>query len=493
MRDSGGGAGAIESGMAHIPGHDRSQLLLLPEVVDDYVDADNPVRFIEAFVDGLDLAALGFAGTVPKATGRPGYAPADLLKLYIYGYLTRTRSSRRLEAEPHRNIEVIWLLRHLKPDFKTIADFRRINHKALRPVFRQFVLLCKQLDLFGRELLAVDGTRIKAVNNKDRNFTRASLAEFIRLADKKLDDYLQRLDHSDATEQSAGGARVANLAEKIAAVRGRRKRCQEMLAELDHTGESQISLTDPDSRAMAAHTRVAVGYNAQIAVDTKHKLIVEQQVTNQVLDMGLLTDTAEPAKEILGGERIDVVADKGYFKIEDIEACEKAGMAPYVPRPQRGPSVRAGFFRKDEFKYDPETDSFTCPAGQRLTPYSSSALRQLKKINYANRKACRDCPLRARCTDNQFRTVSQLENEAVLDRMQERLAKRPEVLNQRRETVEHPFGSIKQWMNQGAFLMRGLEKVRAEFSLTALAYNIRRVLNLVAFDKLMAAVKAAPA
>ena len=478
--------------MAHILGHDRSQLLLLPEAVDDYVAADNPVRFIEAFVDGLDLAALGFIGTVPKATGRPGYAPADLLKLYIYGYLNRVRSSRRLEAETHRNIEVIWLLRHLKPDFKTIADFRRDNRKVFRSVFRQFVLLCKQLDLFGRELLAVDGTRIKAVNNKDRNFTRASLAEFIKLADKKLDDYLQRLDHSDATEQSAGGARVANLAEKIAAIRGRRERCQEMLAELDRTGESQISLTDPDSRAMAAHTHVAVGYNVQVAVDTKHKLIVEQQVTNQVLDMGLLTETAEPAKEILGVETIDVVADKGYFKIEDIEACEKAGMEPYVPRPQRGPSVRAGFFRKDEFKYDPETDSYTCPAGQRLTPYSSSALRQLKKINYANRKACRDCPLRARCTDNQFRTVSRLENEAVLDRMQERLAKRPEVLNQRRETVEHPFGSIKQWMNQGAFLMRGLEKVRAEFSLTALAYNIRRVLNLIAFDKLMAAVKAAP-
>jgi transposase/IS5 family transposase len=475
--------------MVHIPGHDRSQLLLLPEAVDDYVAADNAVRFVEAFVDGLDLAALGFIGTVPKATGRPGYAPADLLKLYIYGYLNRTRSSRRLEAETHRNIEVIWLLRHLTPDFKTIADFRRINHKAFRPVFRQFVLLCRELDLFGKELLAVDGTRIKAVNNKDRNFTRASLKEFIRLADAKLDDYLQRLDHADTAETGTSGSRVENLAEKIAAVRGRRERCQEMLAELDRTGESQISLTDPDSRAMAAHTRVAVGYNAQIAVDTKHKLIVEQQVTNQVLDMGLLTETAEPAKEILGVETIDVVADKGYFKIEDIEACEKAGMAPYVPRPQRGPSVRAGLFRKDEFKYDPETDSFTCPAGQRLTPYSSSALRQLRKINYANRKACRDCPLRARCTDNQFRTVSRLENEAVLDRMQERLAKRPEVLNQRRETVEHPFGSIKQWMNQGAFLMRGLEKVRGEFSLTALAYNLRRVLNLVGFADLMTAVR----
>src|SRR6476619_6300996 len=210
--------------MAHLPGHDRSQLLLLPETVDDYVAADNPVRFIEAFVDGLDLAALGFIGTVPKATGRPGYAPADLLKLYIYGYLNRVRSSRRLEAETHRNIEVIWLLRHLKPDFKTIADFRRDNHAAFRAVFRQFVLLCRQLNLFGRELLAVDGTRIKAVNNKDRNFTRASLTQFIKAADAKLDDYLQRLDKSDATEIVALGERHTRI-QKLSKfpIRGRRQ------------------------------------------------------------------------------------------------------------------------------------------------------------------------------------------------------------------------------------------------------------------------------
>src|SRR5450755_403642 len=242
--------------MTHISGFERSQILLLPEAVDDYVGADNPVRFIDAFVDELDLAAAGFACVTRKATGRPGYAPADLLKLYIYGYLNRVRSSRRLEAETHRNIEVIWLLRHLKPDFKTIADFRRNNRNAFRPIFRQFVLLCRQLDLFGRELIAVDGTRIKAVNNKDRNFTRASLAQFIKLADAKLDDYLQRLDRSDATEAATGGSRVKNLAEKIAAVRARRTRCQDMLAELERTGADQISLTDSDSRAMAAYTHV---------------------------------------------------------------------------------------------------------------------------------------------------------------------------------------------------------------------------------------------
>src|SRR5947209_1829785 len=476
--------------MTHLVGHDRCQTLLLPESLDDYVGPENPVRFIDAFVDELDLAAAGFGRVQPKVTGRPGYAPGDLLKLYIYGYLNRIRSSRRLEAEAHRNLEVIWLLRHLKPDFKTIADFRRNNRNAFRPVFRQFVLLCRQLNLFGGELLAVDGTRIKAVNNKDRNFTRASLTEFLKLADAKLDDYLQRLDTSDVAEQATGGSRVKNLAEKIAAVRERRARCQEMLKELERSGEDQISLTDPDSRAMAAHTHVAVGYNVQIAVDAKHKLIVEQQVTNQVVDMGLLTQTAEPAKEVLGVEQIAVVADRGYFKIEDIEACEKAGMEPYVPRPQRGPSVKAGLFRKDEFHYDPASDSMLCPGGQRLLPYSSSLLRKLKKINYANRRACRDCPLRSRCTTNSFRSVSRLENEAVLDRMQARLARRPEMLERRRETVEHPFGTIKQWMNQGAFLMRGLDKVRGEFSLTALGYNLRRVLNIVAFTALMAALPA---
>jgi hypothetical protein len=346
------------------------------------------------------------------------------------------------------------------------------------------------LDLFGKELLAVDGTRIKAVNNKDRNFTRASLTQFIKLADAKLDDYLQRLDQGDVTENGTVGSRVKNLAEKIAAIRTRRTLCKDLLAELERTGEDQISLTDPDSRAMAAHTHVAVGYNVQVAVDTRHKLIVEQQVTNQVVDMGMLTRTAEPAKEVLGVATIAVVADRGYFKIEDIEACENAGIEPYVPRPQRGPSVKAGLFRKDEFHYDPDSDSFVCPAGRRLHRYSSSALRELMKINYVNKLACDDCALRARCTGGRFRSVSRLENEAVLDRMQARLTKHPEVLDRRRETVEHPFGTIKQWMNQGAFLMRGLEKVRAEFSLTALAYNLRRVLNLVGFTELMAVVRA---
>jgi hypothetical protein len=384
---------------------------------------------------------------------------------------------------------VIWLLRHLKPDFKTIADFRRDNRAAFRAVFREFVLLCRQLDLFGRELLAVDGTRIKAVNNKDRNFTRASLHQYIDAADKRLADYLRRLDEGDVAEGgTGGGSRVHNLSEKIEAIRGKRDRLRALLAELERTGESQVSLTDPDSRAMAGHTRVAVGYNVQLAVDAKHKLIVEQAVTNQVVDMGLLKETAEPARAILGVERIDVVADRGYFKIEDIEACDKAGLTPHVPKPQRGPAVRNGFFRKDEFRYDPDRDVFTCPGGQTLAPHHYGKSRDLQKIDYSNPAACPACPLRTRCTTN-VRRVSRLENEAVLDRMAARLKARPELLDRRRETVEHPFGSIKQWMNQGAFLMRGLDNVRGEFSLTALVYNLRRALNIVGVGAMTAAVR----
>jgi transposase len=446
--------------MTHIAGVERDQLLLLPEAVDDYVEADNPVRFID-----------------------------DLLKLYVYGYLNRVRSSRRLEREAHRNIEVIWLLRTLRPDFKTIADFRRDNRTAFRGVFRQFVLLCRRLDLYGRELLAVDGTRIKAVNNKDRNFTRSSLHAFIRAADERLDDYLARLDASDAEDGvSAGGARTKNLAEKVEALRKKRGRYEAMLAQLDRTGEDQISLTDPDSRAMAAHTRIAVGYNVQVAIDSKNKLIVEQAVTNQVVDMGLLTQTAAPAREVLGVETIDVVADRGYFKIEDIEACERAGCIPHVPKPQRGSSVREGFFRKDEFLYDAGRDAYVCPGRQLLRPIRHGRLRDLEKIDYGNSKACRVCPLRPQCT-NDIRSVSRLENEAVLDRMAERLKARPQVLDRRREIVEHPFGSIKQWMYQGAFLMRGLENVRAEFSLTALAYNLRRALNILGAGPMIAALR----
>ena len=477
--------------MAHISGDDRSQLLLLPESVDDYVGPDNVVRFIEAFVDRLDLQAAGFGRVQAKATGRPGYDPADLLKLYIYGYLNRVRSSRRLEVETRRNIEVIWLLRRLTPDFKTIADFRRDNRLAFRQVFREFVALCRDLDLFGRELIAVDGTRIKAVNNRDRNFTKAKLARAMAESDERLARYLKQLDDADKDDAGApGSAAVERLQEKIAAIRERRERLEGHGEALAESGADQISLTDPDARAMHSSTRIGVGYNIQIAVDAKHKLIAEQQVHNKVSDLGLLTETAEAARENLGVDKIDAVADRGYFKIEDIEACEAAGIAPYVPKPQRGSAVAKGFFAKDQFRYDAKADHYICPGGEALGRGHSRPVRdQVRLFSYANAAACKTCPLKARCTDAASRKVTRYENEAVLDRMAERLAARPEILDRRRESVEHPFGSVKQWMGQGAFLMRRLENVRAEFSLTAIAYNLRRAITLVGIPALIAAVR----
>ena len=479
--------------MAHIEGTDRSQVLLLPEAVDDYVGADNPVRFVDAFVDGLDLEALGFLRARPKATGRPGYRPGDLLKLYIYGYLNRVRSSRRLEVEAHRNVEVIWLLRSLKPDFKTIADFRRDNRAAFKKVFREFVVLCRQLDLFGRELLAVDGTRIKAVNNRNKSFTKKTLAKFIEQADARLEKYLARLDEGDGVEAGLpGGGREDDLAGKIARIAERRDKLKGYLETLEKTGESQLSLTDPDSRSQARAAKVGVGYNAQAAVDAKHKLLAEQEVHIGVSDMGLLTETAVAAKETLDVEQIDVVADKGYFQAEDIEACEQAGAIPHVPKPERGPARRDGLFPKEDFVYDAVNDFYTCPGGQVLKRCGGGKLRETSIIHYhASPKSCDACALREQCTSSHGgRQVTRYENEALLESMAARLRARPELQNLRREIVEHPFGSIKQWMGQGTFLMRGLENVRAEFSLTALAYNIRRAITILGVPALIEAARA---
>ena len=476
--------------MAHITGEDRSQLLLLPDAVDDYVGPDNPVRFIDAFVDGLDLEAAGFQRVQPSDKGRPGYDPADLLKLYIYGYLNRIRSSRRLEAETHRNLEVIWLLRQLRPDFKTIADFRRDNRGAFRAVFRQFVRLCRALDLYGRELIAVDGTRIKAVNNRERNFTRATLKRDLRRTCERLDRYLDQMNEADADDAGGSAVAVSNLQEKIASLHKRKKALERHQQTLDDTGEAQLSLTDPDSRAMHPGTRVGVGYNVQIAVDTKHKLIAEQQVHSNVTDYGLLAETAAAARENLAVDRIDAVADRGYYKIEDIEACEASGITPYVPKPDRSTARHSGHFPKSEFQYDAATDTYRCPAGERLVPGHRASVDKLRTgtylVSYVNRAACRGCGLRGRCTKRPYRRLTRFENESTMERMAVRLAARPEVMARRRESVEHPFGSIKQWTSQGGFLTRRLGNVRGEFSLTALAYNMRRAINLVGIPALIA-------
>jgi transposase len=477
--------------MMPIFGFEFWQLLLLPEAVDEDVGAEHLVRFIAACVEGLAPAAAGCRRVAPKATGRPGCAPGDLPKLSLYGYLNLVRSRRRLEAEGHRNIEAIWLLRSLKPDFKTSADFRRDNRAAFKKGFREFVILCRRLDLFGRALLAVAGTRSKAVTNKDRNVTTGSLQKFVAAADR-------RLDAGDAEECATSGSRVKTLAEKIAALKKKKKRGEYAahLAALEKSGESQVSLTDPASRAMAAHPKVGVGSNIEIAVDAKHKMIVEQAVSNDVLDRGLPQRTAEPAREIGAGDtcgrknrwgrRQGVFQDRGP---RFLRACEEAGLTPHVPRRQRGAAVKNGFFRKDEFRYDAQQNASICPAGQAPTPIREGKLGELKKVDYGHAKACRACALRPHGTKD-VRAVSRLENADARDRMAERLRARPESLDRRREIVEHPFGSIKQGMNQGALLLRGLDNGRAAFSLTALVDTLRSARNLLGAEAMMAAVTA---
>ena len=410
--------------MTHIAGLERDQLLLLPEAVDDYVGSDNPVRFIDAFVDGLDLTAAGFLRVEAKAMGRPGYAPGDLLKLYIYGYLNRVRSSRRLETECHRNIEVLWLLRTLKPDVKTIADFRRQSRGVSRRVPPVRIAVPTPRPVRPR---VAGGRRNPHQGGQQQGSQLHPLfAARVHPPRRRVVGRLPQAARRGRVEDgpTGGGARTQNLAKRCGAQREARPLPR--MWQL-RTGEDQISLTDPDSRAMAAHTKVGVGYNVQVAVDAKNKLIVEQAVTNQVVDMGLLTETSEPAREILGVETIDVVADRGYFKIEDIEACEQAGCVPHVAKPQRGSSVREGLFRKDEFRYDAGLDAYVCPAGKLLTPIRRGRMRDLERTDYGNPKACRACQLRARCT-NDARSVFRLENEDVLDRMAERLKARPAIL-----------------------------------------------------------------
>lgn len=345
-------------------------------------------------------------------------------------------------------------MRQLQPDFKTLADFRRENRTAFRQVFCAFVVLCRRLDLFGRERIAVDGTRLKAVNSGQRNFTKGKLAKAMAESDERLARYLKQFDETDK-DDTTPSARADNLEAKIAAIKERRARLQDRRTELEASGEDQISLTDPDARAMHSSSRIGVGYNIQIAVDTKHKLIAEQQVHNNVSDLGLLTETANGARENLGVDHINVVADRGYFKnehIEHIEDCEAAGVTPYVPKPLRGSAAKNGFFTKEQFHYDVDADILICPGGQKLEPKYKSKIRDNDAIGFVNTKAFKACDLRARCTNAAFRKVTRYANEAILDRMAERLAAHPEVMDQRRESVEHPFGSLKQWMGQRNFL-----------------------------------------
>lgn len=474
--------------MGFIHGENPGQHVLFPGSLDEYVTAENPVRFLAAFVDSLDLDALGFKRARPAATGRPPYAPRDLLCLYVYGYLYKIRSSRNLERETHRNVELMWLLRKLRPDFKTIADFRRDNGGAIRKACREFTIVCKKLDLFGQELIAVDGSKFLASNNHRKSFTQDRLRETIAKIDERIANYLRALDTTDRSETNITSGETA-LTEKIAHLKDKVEEARVLLGYMEEKRMSEVSLTDPDARRMICGPVTEVCYNAQIAVDAKSHLIAAEEVTNQPTDREWLSRMAIAANEVIAGENLEVVADKGYSSVAEVKKCLEANIVPYVARPSTSANRKLGLYTKEDFRYQAEEDVYLCPAGERLT-YRHTSEEEGRRIKYYATPACRGCPVRDKCTRTKRngRRITRHVDEALLEEMEQRLRTRPDMSLRRKSTVEHVFGTLKRWRDERHFLMRGLENVRTEFSLSTLAYNLRRVLTLRSVPDLLAAI-----
>jgi len=470
-----------------VEGADRGQSTLFPECLDDWIDEDNPVRVIDAFVDRLDLGELGFEGVVPAETGRPAYHPSVLLKLYVYGYLNRVQSSRRLEREAGRNVEVMWLLGRLVPDHKTVADFRKDSGHAIRKVCARFVELCREMGLLATAGVAIDGSKFKAVNNRDRNFTRAKVERRRTQLEESVARYLSQLDTADRQEPSeALVTKTTRLKEKLAKLAEEMQRLDGFEARMLAAPDQQISLTDPDSRSMATSGRGSgvVGYNVQVAVDTEHHLIVTHEVTNVGSDRSQLARVAREAKAMLQRDTLEAVADRGYFSGEEIVACDQAGITVTLPKPMTSGAKSEGRFGKQDFAYLPEDDVYRCPAGERLKYYYTNVENGLKLRRYWT-NACRTCALKSRCTPAVQRRITRWEHEHVLEAMQRRLDEDPQAMRRRRETVEHPFGTIKARMGATHFLVKTLPRV----ALHVLAYNLTRVMNIMGPARLIAAIQ----
>ena len=460
--------------------------------MDDWIDEDNTVRVIDAFVDSIDLGELGFDGVVPEATGRPAYHPAVLLKLYIYGYLNRVQSSRRLEREAGRNVEVMWLTARLVPDHKTIADFRKDNGRAIRKVCTRFIGLCREMGLLASASVALDGSKFKAVNNRDRNFTRAKMARRRAQIEASVARYLQQLDTADRQEPSeALAAKTTRLRAKIAKLGDEMRRLAGLEARMLATPDQQISLTDPDARSMATSGRGSgvVGYNVQVAVDIEHHLIVAHDVTNVGTDVSQLAPMAQLTKAALETDRLEVVADRGYFSSEQILACQEAGVTVTLPKPQTSGNRVKGWFVKQDFRYVPSEDVYVCPAGEKLT-YRYTNQEDGRVLRRYWTSACQTCAIKDRCTSGKERRIARWEHEHILEVVQRRLDEHPEKMRQRRETAEHPFGTIKARMGATHFLMKTLPRVAAEMALHVLAYNLTRVMNIMGVQPLLAAMRA---
>jgi transposase len=475
-----------------VEGTDRGQTTLFPECLEDWVDENNPVRVIDIFVDELELGELGFDGVAPEDTGRPSYHPSLLLKLYIYGYLNRVQSSRRLEREAGRNVEVMWLTGRLAPDHKTIADFRKDNGGAIRQVCARFVMLCRRLDLFADVSVAIDGSKFKAVNNRDRNFTRAKMERRLAQIEESVARYLNQLDSADRQEPcEARETKTTRLKEKIAKLKEELWRLHGLKTRMLAAPDQQISLTDPDSRSMATSGRGSgvVGYNVQVAVDTKHHLIIAHEVTNVGSDRAQLAHMAKETKATLAATNLDVIADRGYFSSEEILECDKAGITVTLPKPMTSNAKTEGRFGKQDFRYVAEGDVYICPAGKRLA-YSFTTEDKGLVLRRYRTNACQSCTIKHECTTAKERLISRWEHEHVIEAVQRRLDEHPEKMRQRRETVEHPFGTIKARMGATHFLMKTLPRVAVEMALHVLAYNLTRVMNIMGIQPLMAAIRA---
>jgi transposase len=473
-----------------IEGEDRSQTVLLPACLDDYIAEDNPVRAVDAFVEELDLKALGFAGADPAVTGRPAYHPAVLLKLYIYGYLNRVPSSRRLEREAQRNVELMWLTQRLAPDFKTIAEFRRTNGEGIRAVCRRFVQLCRELKLFTQAIVAIDSSKFKAVNSRDRNFTPNKVDRRQQQIEESIRRYLEALETADRTQPAEVEAKTERLREKIATLRGQMRRMDAIREQLKSTPEEQISETDPDARSMISQAKGTgvVGYNVQAAVDTKHHLIVTHDVTNVGNDRAQLTKMAAAARAEMGKTKMQAIADRGYFSSNEIKACTEAGITPLVPKPMTSNARAEGRFSKLDFIYIAKDDEYQCPAGERAIFRFATIENGLTMRKYWT-SACPRCPLKTQCTTSSYRRITRWEHEPILEAMQRRLDRRPDAMTLRRQTIEHVFGTLKHWMGSTHFLTRGLEHVGTEMSLQVLAYNLKRVINLLGMPKTLQAMR----
>ena len=475
-----------------VAGADRSQSTLLPESLDDWVDESNPVRVIDAFVDALNVAELGFDGVEPAATGRPSYHPSSLLKLYIYGYLNRVQSSRRLEREAGRNLEVMWLLGRLAPDHKTIADFRKDNGGAIKKVCARFVELCRRMGLLSKASVAIDGSKFKAVNNRDKNFTSAKIERRRKQLEESVSRYLGQLDTADRQDPSETMTlKKVRIKEKLEKLKTEMDKLAAIEKQVLTSPDRQLSLTDPDSRSMATSGRGSgvVGYNVQTAVDTEHHLIVAHEVTNVGNDTAHLADTAQAAKTALHVDKLEAVADRGYFDGEEILACDQAGITVTLPKPQTSGAKSKGRFGKQDFVYLADENVYRCPAGEKLK-YRFTAEEHGQTLHRYWTDACHTCPIKAQCTTGRERGITRWEHEEVVEAVQERLDKNPQAMRTRRETVEHPFGTIKMRMGATHFLMKTLPKVATEMALHVLAYNLTRVLNIVGIKPIMAVVRA---